>query len=378
MLKNLSWVIVLVLVINVKGVCQDNQINAPDLNYSAFWDFYSQNDIGARVWGMGGAGLANVNDLSAMVTNPAALAVTGKISFYGEILSKNDNPWLREVSNMYLESPMLIPDFFGVGFRISQGINAGFGFLAPKTFNIHLGKLGVVTPDEPIPEEYIQAYTHFRARQILVPMSVQVVEGLTLGANVNYNFISVRQQLIYEGESEVEFFNFKLGALVQPTRRFSLGLTFVPQKSFATETEWRGDHDEYLEKYEKTILPWELGIGFCFHDLGYPLNFAFDMKVSKNSEIDKQVDKYDYHLGVEFEVNQQISLLFGYFSRFDYRKPPAGSLLAAGELDQHFVTAGLTLKLERFLLRASLRNSDLLSDGLMEQTHFSVGTGFDF
>lgn len=376
--KKLFSVIALILVIGVEGLCQDDEINAPDLNYSAFWDFYSQNGVGARVWGMGGAGVANVEDLSAMVINPAALRIQKSIRFYGEFLTKNKNPWLREISEIHLESPVVAPDFLGVGFRVSQRINTGLGFVAPKTFNIDLGKWGIVTPGEPIPEEYIQAWIHFRARQIVLPVSVRISDDVTLGVNLNYNFISVEQQLIYKGESEVDFFNFRLGALVQPTRRFGLGLTFVPQKSFSTETEWRGDGDEYVDMYQKTTLPWELGIGFCFHDFGYPLNFAFDIKFSRNSKIDKQVDRYDYHFGAEFEVNERISLLFGYFSRIDYRKPSGGSLLAPGELDQHFLTAGFSLELDRFLLQASLRNSDLLSDRLMEQTHFSLGGGFEF
>jgi hypothetical protein len=71
-------------------------------------------------------------------------------------------------------------------------------------------------------------------------------------------------------------------------------------------------------------------------------------------------------------------MLVGYFSRFDYRNPKEGWLLGVGELDQHFLTVGVVLESQRFLWQASLRNSDLLSDGLMKQTHFSMGSGFHF
>lgn len=378
MFKNIFSLLVLLLLLNINGFSQVRKIDDPDYNYSAFWDFYSENNIGARVWGMGGAGVANVEDLSSMVVNPAALMVRKRISFYGEILTKNKNPWLKEVSDMYLESPVVLPDFIGIGIKVSETFNTGLGFLAPKTFNLDLGEVGISIPDKPIPDEYIEAYTHFRARQIFLPISMKVGKRVCLGANLNYNFISVKHQLIYKGESEKDYWNLKLGTLIQPSNKFNLGLTFVPQRSFSTETEWKGEDTSFVEKFEKTTLPWELGIGFYFHNLGYPLNFAFDVKFSRNSKIDNQVDRYDYHLGVEIEISEEINILFGYFSRLDYRNPKEGWLLGVGELDQHFLTLGVSFELERFLLQASLRNSDLLSRGLMEQTNFSLGSGFYF
>lgn len=379
MFKNIFSLFILLLILNVKGFSQVRNIDYPDYNYSAFWDFYSENNIGARVWGMGGAGVANVEDLTSMVLNPATLMVRKKISFYGEFLTKNKNPWLKEVSSgIYLESPVVIPDLVGFGFKVSETVNTGLGFLAPKTFNLDLGKIGISTPDKPIPEEYVQAYTHFRAKKIVLPISVRVTQGVFFGANFNYNFISVKHKLIYKGESEVDYWNFKLGALVQPDNKSSLGLTFVPQKSFSTETEWKDKDTTFVEKFKKTTLPWELRVGFYLHDLGFPVNFACDINFSKNSKIDNQVDRYDYHLGVEIELSREISMLLGYFSRFDYRNPEMGWLTEVGELDQHFLTVGVSVELERFLLHASLRNSDLLSQGSMEQTHFSLGTGFHF
>lgn len=378
MFKNTFYLFVLLLLLNVNGFSQVRKIDDPDYNYSAFWDFYSENTIGARVWGMGGAGVANVQDLSSMVVNPAALMVRKRISFYGEILTKNKNPWLKEVTDMYLESPVVLPDFIGVGFKINETFNTGLGFLALKTFNLDFGKVGISTPGKPIPDEYIEAYTHFRARQIFLPISVKVGKRVCLGANLNYNFISVKHLLIYKGESEKDYLNLKLGTLVQPSDKFNLGLTFVPQRSFSTETEWKGEDTSFVEKFEKTTLPWELGIGFYFHNLGYPLNFAFDIKFSKNSKIDNQVDRYDYHLGAEIEISEEINILFGYFSRFDYRNPKKGWLDEVGEYDQHFLTAGVRISLCDYLLQISVRDSHLLSSGLIETTQISVGAGVGF
>jgi hypothetical protein len=385
MLKRIFCLTTLLFIFEVNGFYQVGAAKAsPDLFYYSTWDFYSENNVGARVWGMGGAGVANVNDLTAMVINPAALTVKERISLYGEILTKNrsQESWYEQQLQGFptnFESPVVLPDFVGLGFRISRKVN--LGFLASKTMDFDFGKGGIGIPST----GFFDFYAHFRARQILLPVRFKVTEGLHFGANLNYNFIFVKRQTfnmwipgLWKGKSNVDYWNFKMGILYHPFNKLDLGVTFVPQKSFSTETEWNVEDTTFVMECEKTTIPWELAIGFCLHNLTHSFrNLALDIKYSNNSVIDWDVDRLDFHLGVEIEASKEISILLGYFTRFDYRVSE-GWNLTEGELDQHFLTAGLSIKIQRFLIQTSLRNSSLLSEGFMDQTHFSVGTGFHF
>ena len=387
MLKRIFCLTTLLFVFGVSEFSRSETAKAPpDLFYYSTWDFYSENNVGARVWGMGGAGVANVNDLTAMVINPAALSVKERISFYGEILTKNrsEEPWYEQQFQYvptYLESPVVIPDFAGFGFKISRKVNLGLGFLASKTMNFDFGKGPVAIPSK----GRFDFYAHFRARQIILPVRVKITEGLHLGANLNYNFISVKRQTfnmwipgLWKGKSNTDYWSFKLGVLYQPFNRLDLGVTFVPQKNFSTETEWNVEDTTFVVDCEKTATPWELAIGFCLHNLTHSLrNLALDIKYSNNSVICWDVDRLDFHLGVEIEAIKEISILLGYFTRFDYRVSE-GWNLAEGELDQHFLTAGISISLYDYLLQFSIRDSHLVSSGLIETTQMSVGAGVGF
>ena len=392
MVKNLSFLIVLLLVFNLWGLPEVSGGNKPELHYSVFWDFYSANDMGARVWAMGGAGVANVNDLTAMVINPAALNFEDRFQFYFEVLSKSKNRWMELLggSDFYLKSPTALPTFVGFGYKAADPLYVGLGYSSPKYYKLDYGEMFITNPESPIPVGTFHQRDVFQNKQVVWPVNLELIRGLFFAGNLNYNWISLhlRGYGRSTGESDVGFLNFKLGTLVKINQvldlheasKISLGVVYTPQKSFKTETEWRkpGDSTKVV-KFSETVLPMEVEMGFTVCDLPFPLNFAGDVKYSRNSKIEELVDRWDIHLGAEWEKNSNLVFQFGYFSRFDYRRgPDEGWLDEVGEFDQHFLTAGVRISLCDYLLQFSIRDSHLLSSGLIETTQISVGAGVGF
>lgn len=378
-MKSILCFVALVLLspINVYSQIPDgHQRKEPNPFYSSFWDFYAENDVGARVWGMGGAGVANVNDLSAMVINPAVLDLDRKFEVYSEFLSKSENQWLGElIDGPYLKSPSVLPAFFGVAYKINGQIVIGGGYSSPKYYKLDLGTY--VRTDElgNVIGRY-DAYDVFKIGQILFPLSFRLNEDCFLGGNISYNFISLSSYLAdKKGKSEVEYFNVKLGGLFRITENFDFGITIVPEKEFKTKTTWRDNYSVFVETFRETIYPMKLEAGIRLHRFSWPIEFSFDVKYSKNSRAKYLEDRFDFHLGMEINKFKHTAFQLGYYTRFDFRDPDIEWLNKVGEYDQHFLTAGMTYNRGKFLLQGSIRDSHLLSSGVMEQTHLSFGAG---
>jgi hypothetical protein len=395
--KNLLCVIFLLVLFTLNAFREVEAGNSPEPHFSVFWDFYSENDIGARVWAMGGAGAANVNDLTAMVVNPAAFVLDNRFEFYFEVLSKNRNRWLKVVhqSDYYLKSPTVLPAFIGFGYKITDRLYGGLAFSSAKYYKLDLGDVLLMPPALAT----MHPHDIFQNRELVWSINLEVTGGIFLGGNLNYDWMSLDMRGYYipdpfepstlcplARKSDVEFVNFKLGTLVEVDRvlnfgergKMSVGMVYTAQKSFETETKWTfGDYAE-VERFGKTVLPARLEAGLKVCDLPFPVNFAGDVKYSHYSKIENLVDRWDIHLGFEWEATESIAFQLGYFTRLDYRNPDRNWLDEVGEYDQHFLTAGVRISLDDYLLQISVRDSHLLSSGLIESTQISLGAGIGF
>jgi hypothetical protein len=380
-MKRILSIAALVLLLPMNSLSQiDGNIGGePESHFSSFWDFYAENDLGVRVWGMGGAGVANVSDLSAMVVNPAALDLDRKFEVYCEFLSKTKNRWLGElVKGVYLKFPLVLPAFIGVGYKINDQIAIGWGFCSPKYYKLDLG-ISVRTDEYGNVIGKSHNYDVFKIRQILFPLSFKLNENCFFGGNVSYNFVSLSTHLEEKkGRSEVEYFDLKLGLLLKLTENFDLGITFVPERKFKTETVWKDEYTSFGEKFGTTIYPQKFEAGIKLHHLSFPIDFAADIKYSKNSRAKYLEDRFDYHLGMEIKNFKNIAFQLGYFTRFDFRDPDVEWAEKIGKYDQHFLTAGATFNKGRVSFQGSVRDSHLLSSGLIKQTHLSFGIGLSF
>jgi hypothetical protein len=402
MAKRIPCLVVLFVLINLNGPCDVIAGNKPEPHFSVFWDFYSSNDIGTRVWGMGGAGVANVNELTSMVINPAAFKFDGRFRAYFEVVNKSKNRWMEELSgtNYYLKSRAIIPSFIGFGYNAAGPLYVGLGYSYPRYYKLDLSGMPLPWPIDPSSEEKIYPYDIFKREQLVLPVNLQIWPGFFLGVNLNYNRLSLdmrdyytidrrnpNQMISLMRTSDVSFLSFKLGTLVEfsPTGDFlkgskiSLGMAYTPQEGFRPNVEWnKGDLYLGEDKFGETILPRRLELGIKISNLKFPLNFAGDIKFQDNSEVEDLVDRWDIHLGCEWEASRNVALQLGYFNRLDYRDPETGWLDEVGEYDQHFLTAGVRISLSDYLLQFSMRDSHLLSSGLIETTQISVGTGLGF
>lgn len=402
MAKRVLCLIVLFVLINLNGLCEAIAGNKPEPHFSVLWDFYSANDIGARVWAMGGAGVANVNDLTAMVINPAAFKFDGRFQAYLEVVNKSKNRWMEEISgtNFYLKSRAIIPSFIGFGYNAAGPLYVGLAYSYPKYYKLDLGEMPLPWPIDPSSEEKMYPYDIFKHEKLVLSVNLQVWSGIFLGANLNYNRLSLDMRDYYTNDprdynqmisltraSEVSYLSFKLGTLVEfsPAGDFlkgskiTLGMAYTPQEAFRPKVEWN-EGDLYLgeEKFGETILPRRLELGMKISNLSFPVNFAGDIKFHDNSEVEGLVDRWDIHLGCEWEATDYAAFQLGYFNRLDYRDPDTGWLDEVGEYDQHFLTAGVRISLYYYLLQFSIRDSHLLSSGLIETTQISVGAGVGF
>jgi len=380
-MKRTFSVVALVLLLPINAVSQidGHPRKESEFHFSSFWDFYAENDMGVRVWGMGGAGAANVNDLSAMVVNPAALDLDRRFEVYAEFLSKSKTRWLKKFANgLCLKSPSVLPALMGVAYKINDQIVIGWGFCSPKYYKLDLG-ISVRTDESGNVIGEFHSYDIFKIKQILLPLSFKLNENCFLGGNINYNFISLHSHLVdKKGESEIEYFNIKLGVLLRLTENFDLGITVIPERKFKTKTIWKDEHSVFVEKFGKTTYPMRFEAGIKLYNFSFPIDFAGDIKYSKSSRAKYLEDRFDYHLGMEVKNFKHIVLQLGYFTRFDYRDPDVNWLDKVGEYDQHFVTAGATFYMGKLLLQGCIRDSHLLSSGLIEQTHVSFATGLSF
>lgn len=380
-MKRIFSVVALVLLLPINAVSQidGHPRKESEFHFSSFWDFYAGNDLGVRIWGMGGAGTANVNDLSAMVVNPAALDLDRRFEVYGEFLSKSKTRWIEKLADgLYLKSPSILPAFIGVAYKINHQVAIGWGFCSPKYYKLDLG-ISVRTDESGNVIGEFHSYDIFKIKQILLPLSFKLNENCFLGGNINYNFISLRSHLVdKKGESEIEYFNIKLGLLLRLTENFDLGITFVPEKKFKTKTTWKDEHSVIVEEFGKTIYPSKFEAGIKLHHFSFPIDFAADIKYSRNSRSKYLEDRFDYHLGMEMKNFKHVAFQLGYFTRFDYRDPDVEWADKVGEYDQHFLTAGTTFNVGKLLLSGCIKDSHLLSSGLIEQTHLSFGAGLRF
>ncbi|MGB2697040.1 MAG: hypothetical protein WBD28_04170 [Candidatus Zixiibacteriota bacterium] len=401
MARKLLCVIILLLLFNSNAFSQAKIGTVVEPHFSVFWDFYSSNDIGARVWAMGGAGVANVNNLTAMVINPAAMYFENRFQIYYEGLNKSKIRWLEKIDpGMFLKSPQVLTTFTGLGYKITEEVYTGLGYSSPRYYKLDLGMVYITTPGNPIPIGGTNPRTVLHHKQFIWQINVYLGKGIFLGSNLNYNWISAdaRGYYIYEPfyeskpcqlkeESDADFVNFKFGALAeihqilnfQGPGKINLGMVYTPKKYFEPKTEWKfGSHYKEFSLGEKT-LPMKLELGFKIYDLPIPLNFAGDVKYCDNSKIEYLIDRWDIHLGAEWEKSGNLAFQFGYFSRFDYRRgPDVGWLDEIGKYNQHFLTAGVRISLYDHLLQFSIRDSHLLSSGLIETTQISVGAGVGF
>jgi len=399
--KKVLYFVAVLLPFSFNSLCEVKAGNKPEMHYSVFWDFYSTNDMGARVWAMGGAGVANVNDVTAMVINPAAFDFDDRFQIYFEVLNKSKNRWMKVIprSGYYLESRSVLPTFVGFGYNIAERVTTGLGYASPEYYKMDLGEMPLPPPImEPPLDQTMHPYDKFELRQLVWPIKFEASRCVSLGVNLNYSFLSLDQWGYYTNDpqdwrtkipitkvSDVHFLSFKLGALVGISQllnlqagNVSLGMTYTPQESFRPKVEWRSSMYYWEESFGETILPRRLELGMRISDLSFPLNFAGDVKFHDNSEIEDLVDRWDIHLGCEWESTDNLAFQFGYFARLDYRDPDVGWLDEVGEYDQHFLTAGVRISLYDYLLQFSIRDSHLLSSGLIETTQMSVGGGVGF
>jgi len=376
MIKKLFLLTGLVLLLNVWGFSQDDEGGYNPV-FSVVWDFYSKNNPGARVWGMGGAGVANVNDLTAMVTNPAAFDLNKRFNFYSEFTSKSDIKFLKE-NDYCLKSPDILPDFIGFGFKVNDRLKIGLGYSSPKYHKLDFGVIFRTDPFSPEPTDTIHLYYIFQSKQGILVVNYNFQEVVFFGANLNYNFLSYG---LFENSDkvyglDVEYLNLKFGVLAKMDQlfgfkekdiKFDLGFVYTPKKRIETE-----------DYYKKTTYPAQLEIGFRIYNIPLPLSFAGDIKFSQNSQAKDLEDRWDIHLGCEWVATENLAFQFGYFTRFDYRTQEGIWTGDDEDWDQHFLTTGMRFSYDRYLFQISVRDSHLLSSGFIKTTQLSLGGGVGF
>jgi len=277
-------------------------------------DAYFGGTLGSsRVIGLGGAYRAAANDINAAILNPAGLSFMNSWWDAGLGLSSIQQSYQNPDPQLDWEQSELSNFFVGVAFKIEKWRDLGLGLAVYSPQKLQLS--GSALSDSNQQERLHYLFEYFA---LSAPVSIRVVDGLSLGANFKY----------YEGTTEITFRDrnnttekqgvgraaFDIGLLYQthPTHRISLTHHFQTTLKFEdreTKTvdgfqpfrEARIPHRTYLGNEVRLSDRWNL-----LFDIGllYPVKNAIvpGSGLSSNVSEVKSGQKWGvpYHLGTEY------------------------------------------------------------------------------
>ncbi|MDD2891016.1 MAG: hypothetical protein PHE49_10325 [bacterium] len=368
-----------------------------ELNFSPFWDFYSNNRLSTNAGGKGYTGIAGLNDISGTILNPASLEI-GRHGFqvYFEYVYKNNIQWLKEfTTDVYLKQ--LHPSFLtGFGVHLTKHLQTGILYYTGNNYNLDLGIIKISDDNGNIIGE-TPFYEKFKINSFSIPVMVNY-KNIRIGGNVkllHYTIESGSTVKYFEEEfkGEVDFYKLlpEFGVIVSPLKNLSLGATFLPETketirekwapnlngftlSSSIKAEWFSPQDSIFNN----VFPLKIGIGLQYKFDKLPLAFYLDYNYYDDSKDELLIDRNDIHLGFEYEANSYFILRTGLFKQQDCRDKNLTWNNTVGDYDQIFITLGTSIKLKDFALNLSIMDSHITFWGQIKQTYINAGTSYSF
>ncbi|MDI6739978.1 MAG: hypothetical protein QME74_06400 [Candidatus Edwardsbacteria bacterium] len=374
-----AWFFLLAPVILAFATVANGQTR--DIMFSPFLDFYSENRLALGAGGRGYAGVATSGDISATLLNPASLQADSALSFSFGYAYKSDLPWLRELwadvgeMNVRMLNPCLLA---GVGHRFGNSLQTGIVYYDRFSYRFDMGDQWHTGPNGEDLGRF-HTYQDIRVSVVSIPLSYRLSDVLTLGLSADLGFY--RNVMHWSKTYSRSFWHGipRMGLLVGPIQRMSLGMSFEPKTTATYEyeipSEYQREDTDMLETLTN-VFPARFSMGLAYQLPDRPLSLYLDFRHAWMSEIDHALkNRQDVHLGIEYETPSN-TLRAGFFTLDDYRVGYYYALDSkAGSAHQYFLTAGITTK-GRIPMTISIMDSHILSRGEWKTTMVTVGFNF--
>jgi len=344
-------------------------------NIAPYWDFYSNNRISSEACGRGYTGIASTGDLSSILINPASLSLENKTNYYSEYIFKNSVGWDNRIDfeptqqeddpDLYLQE--LHPNFFaGHAFSINDFIQIG------ATYRVE-NSCAIVRNSTYYASNYA---SNLKSSSFSVPVAFNYKNLLRIGIDIIYLSFYFEESSV---PLEFNTIRAKFGAIYSPDEKIFLGLTYLPGTKKTTVTYYTyGTGLVFSTVFEPIVLPLEIGAGICYKLPSIPLSFSVDYNFCNTSEVENFTDRHDIHLGLEYDITDNLKLRTGAFTQIDYRSSESQEDSEMGNFTQIFTTFGLSYKIGSLKLNLSFMDSHLFSDGSIKQTYVNTGISYGF
>jgi hypothetical protein len=353
---------------------------------SSIYDFYAINPLSSKATGRGNTGIATTENLPSCIQNPASLKIQKNWELTLEYGYKDNIAlsWFSQDINLNSETPIYM---IGTGINLFKILHTGIIFSTSRTFQQNYGDIdvtGIANDEENLDViGFSNFYVNHFVNSITIPIAVELSSFLRLGTNINYhhykNKANIEGILNYtESNLDEKIISIKYGIIFTPISFFSIGATYEP---------------EY--KINTNIIPQKLGLGLklqinpisIFADCNFTDSSVTQPYLIPNDQdgyaeilIKDLQDRYDFHLGIDLQITNWLTLRTGLFTRKDIRKESFKTRIAQGLNenadtvdDQLFITNGITLKLDTLVLNISFMDSISGPKGKLKQSYLNAG-----
>lgn len=392
MIRKLVSIVAVVFSFLLFSFCLANSQDLGVVDEATAGNFFG---VGARAMGMGGAYIAVANDATALVYNPAGLAMVKRIEFSGGLTNQRLRNRTGDLSFVDIQSP---------------GINFNDGRLQSNT---RLSSANIVLPVPTYRGSLVFAFGVNRVKSFDRAMkftfaqdgssgiesesgglymwsfggAVDISPNVSVGGAFNFFSGTDNYSWLYEGSyNDASFsfkykyddtikdrytgFNLKLGVRVQPNKFLIVGGTIESPVTYTINEDWTQTTDTVFSDRDPTYsedsgspqykisLPFSMGVGIALNFnnliLAGDINYAdwtqmeykrlADMAEANRMIQDSYTDALRWHLGAEY-LFPRIGTTF----RVGYYQNPLPYKSMWIKKDRNYLTAGVGFLIDQVM-----------------------------
>jgi len=328
------------------------------------WEYYSENLLSTVAAGKGYAGTGSLGDLSFININPACIEIEeGKrLQVYAGATIKTNIAVFSDNPNYHVSSgfpSVMVGGIYKIGKDFTSGFlyYNDFSFADEYNSSSHQDISRFATHSLTLPVIYSKGFIRFGAY-----LSVINFRGFVSGLYTS----AVNPEGYYsEAHSELWKIMSRFGAYISPADFLSFGLTYSP--GFTDKNDWFMDGSSVKYASNNVYHPDRFGAGAECRVLNNKLKFSCDYIFSRTSSLEYLRDRNNFHLGIEYIKNKDITLRCGMFTLFDFRKMTNDVIIwseAADAYRELFLTAGGSYKFKNYIFNFAVMDSHIIKSNV--------------
>lgn len=343
------------------NILPNNKISAQYLDFIANpqWEYYSTNVLSAVSAGKGNTGVASSGDAGLIYLNPSTLNIGKKVQI-------NICYNLKSNSAEFLNQNFFALSIAGA-YRLNNYLQIGFAYQNDYSYTrkFHGATVGSY------PENF-----SFESHSLRIPI-VYNLDMLRLGLNINLMNLN----------SDLGGFNGSLwkivpevGMIVTPVPEFSIGLSFYP--GFTGDIKYTNKYSEYNNFINYVKFPNRIKAGTEIRLYDNKLKLSFDYHHANTSSIEYLKDQNNYHIGLDYSINENWNFRCGIFTIFNYIDKQYLSYLTyyrdISYSDLYFATVGTTFKYENYSFNLGIMDNIVHNSQNISYFVINFGAGYEF